>query len=155
MPWGSIVTFDLRVAAFFTSSDKEQYKSQKINMTDKKSSRPVARGSWGSSDRPNSKRSTNFIVPLAYLVSASMRLDRLSALAMLHVHYMHKIDLLEVEDKFLLRNIQDARNSTVCAPLTLIFWDYLSTRPNCRSTYLLTVQWFSSVYSMTPWMTSV
>jgi len=26
--------------------------------------------------------------------------DRLSALAMLHVHYMHKIDLLEVVDKF-------------------------------------------------------
>ena len=31
---------------------------------------------------------------------ASMGQDKLSALAMLHVHYMHPIDLLEVVDKF-------------------------------------------------------
>jgi len=31
---------------------------------------------------------------------ASMGQDRLSALAMLHVQYMHKIEILEVVDKF-------------------------------------------------------
>jgi len=28
----------------------------------------------------------------------------------------------------------------------LELWNYQSTRPNCHSTYLLTVQWFSSFY---------
>ena len=62
----------------------------------------------------------------------SMGHDRLSALAMLHVHYMHRIDLLEVVDKFSKkypRCMQQLQLHKCAAPLTLIYWDYLSTRP--------------------------
>jgi len=42
--------------------------------------------------------------------------DRLSALAMLHVQYMHKIDLLEVVDKFSSETSKTQRRMswTVC-----------------------------------------
>ena len=61
-------------------------------------SRPVARD-LGSLKTPNSKMSTNFVVPLACLVSC-VNGTRPTFMAVLHVHYMHKIDLLEVVDKF-------------------------------------------------------
>jgi len=40
--------------------------------------------------------------------------DRLLALAMLHVHYMHKINLLEVVDKFSKKHPRNACSWIVC-----------------------------------------
>ena len=77
--------------------------------------------------------------------------DRLSALAMLHVHYIHKIEILEKLWTSSLRNIRDACSWTVCCStdFDILGVDYPSTRPNCHSTYLLNVQWFSSFYLRT------
>ena len=50
---------------------------------------------------------------------ASMGQDKLSALAMLHVHYMHPIDLLEVVDKF-AKNILDECSWTICCSTDFI-----------------------------------
>jgi len=46
------------------------------------------------------ERSASALRSLHTWSRASMGQDRLSALAMLHVHYMHPINLLEVVDKF-------------------------------------------------------
>ena len=78
----------------------------------------------------------------------AMGQDGLSTLHLLHVHYMHKIDLLEV-GQFLQETRKTHAAGQCAAPLTLIYWDYPSTRPNCRSTYLRAVQWFSSFYFRT------
>ena len=84
------------------------------------------------------------------------RLHNLSCpcLAMLQVHYLHKIDLLEVVDKFSKKRLKRHADGQCAAPLTLIYW-IIQVLGLTYSTYLLTVQWFSSFYFRTLWMTSV
>jgi len=67
---------------------------------------------------------------------------------MLQVHYLHKIDLLEVVDKFSKKGIKRHADGQCAAPLTLIYW-IIQVLGLTYSTYLLTVQWFSSFYFRT------
>ena len=96
--------------------------------------RPVARGVLGVW-RPPMPKGPHISLCRLHTWSLSV------LLAMLHVHYMHKLNLLEVVDKFSKKHPRRMQLDSL-----LLHWLWYtgiirlpSTRPNCRSTYLLAV----------------
>ena len=131
--------------SFYSTWYDLQYHSRSSVMSSFVRLRPVTRESWGLKTPPIPKSPQISLCRLHTWSRASMGQDRLSSLAMLHVHYMHKIDWLEVLWTRSLRNIQDACSWTVCCSTDFDILGLSNYWPNCRFTYLLTAQWFSSI----------